>query len=368
MLMTSGLNAQSTFQKHYGGEGTQQGYCGIQTADGGYLAVGVTQMEGLDADVYLVKTDEKGDTLWTKSYGGSGHEYGRWVQEIADTGYIIAGYTNSYGSGGYDVYVIKTDLNGDTLWTETYGGVNDDRAYSVIVVDDGYVVTGNTKPSTFSIVYLLKIDKSSGTIIWEQEFGTSYSSGWKTRQTSDGGLITSGYHYVWSDAQQMNVSGGYLIKTLSNGTLVWDEKYEGWALSLVDVQELNSGEFIAAGADDTQGALLKTKSDGTLAWLKYPVPSIMHGFYSLLVENDTTYILTGTAYDSGLIVCETDSSGNKQISLTYDYPDTDEGWSIVGVNGNGYLITGHGEIVSKGDQMLLMKIDTGFCVILKNLK
>jgi len=214
------IDAQSTFQKFYGGDKEEIGHSGIQTEDGGYLAVGSTNSFGAGGlDVYLIKTDEYGDTLWTKTYGGTGSDYGSCVQEIPDTGYIIAGYTESYGSGGADAYVIKTDLNGDTLWTENYGGGSDDRAYSVLIVDDGYILAGRTINSN-SKVYLVKINKTSGAVLWEKEFGST-SSGHNTKQTSDGGLITCGSHQVWHPDWEMDVNAGYLIKTKADGSLIW---------------------------------------------------------------------------------------------------------------------------------------------------
>ena len=83
------------------------------------------------------------DTLWTRTYGGSGDEWAYSVQQTADGGYIVAGYTYSFGAGGGDFYLVKTNSQGDTLWTRTYGGSDDDGAYSVQqTADGGYIVAG----------------------------------------------------------------------------------------------------------------------------------------------------------------------------------------------------------------------------------
>lgn len=83
------------------------------------------------------------DTLWTKTYGGPGNDVGNSVKQTSDGGYIIAGYTDSYGVGGQDVWLLKTDINGDTLWTKTYGGSCNDRANSVQqTFDGGYIIAG----------------------------------------------------------------------------------------------------------------------------------------------------------------------------------------------------------------------------------
>src|ERR1039457_2751089 len=120
-----GLRAegQITFQKTYGVNADDIGYSVIQTYDGGYAITGTIGTNNYD--VFLVKTDSFGDTLWTKSYGGIHADYGYSIIQTNDSGYIIVGSTESFDA---DVYVIRTDSLGDTLWTRIYGGGSDDEA------------------------------------------------------------------------------------------------------------------------------------------------------------------------------------------------------------------------------------------------
>ena len=113
----------------YGGVDWDEGHSVQQTADGGYIVTGYTYSFGAGGiDVYLIRTDANGDSIWTRTYGSA--DDGGWsVQQTTDGGYIIAGATYSFGND--DVYLIRTDTNGDTMWTKTYGGADDDLSYSV---------------------------------------------------------------------------------------------------------------------------------------------------------------------------------------------------------------------------------------------
>ncbi|MCG2676856.1 hypothetical protein L6304_06800, partial [bacterium] len=132
--------------KTYGGKGFDEGSSVQQTSDGGYIIAGCTgSFAGRWLDVYLVRTDANGNALWTKTYGGKDIDGGSSVQQTSDGGYIIAGYTESFGAGGQDVYLIRTDANGNALWTKTYGGKDNDGGSSVQQTSDGgYIIAGCT--------------------------------------------------------------------------------------------------------------------------------------------------------------------------------------------------------------------------------
>ena len=149
------------WERTYGGSDDDEGYSVAQTSDGGYIVAGRTRSFGAgEYDVYLVKTDGLGDTIWTRTYGGGGEDLGYSVALTSDGGYIVAGYTGSFGAGG-DVYLVKTDAVGDTILTRTYGGSSDDWGYSVAQTSDGgYIVAGRTASfgAGGSDIYLIKTD------------------------------------------------------------------------------------------------------------------------------------------------------------------------------------------------------------------
>ena len=225
LLLVSLSNAQQRWERDYGGAGTEYSYSVQQTTDAGYIVAGGTLSFGNSYQVYLIKTNASGDTLWTRTYGGTNYDYGRSVQQTSDAGYIIAGFTNSFGAGGMDVYLIKTNASGDTLWTRTYGGTDNDPGYSVQQTSDtGYIVAGATHSfGAGDDVYLIKTD-GSGDTLWTRTYGgTNQDLGYSVRQTSDGGYIIVGSTNSFG-------AGNYdvwLIKTNASGDTLWTRTYGG---------------------------------------------------------------------------------------------------------------------------------------------
>ena len=151
------------WERTFGGENFEAGRSLQQTSDNGYIIIGQTESFGNGSnDAYLLKTDSQGNEIWSRTYGGSGTDQGRHVVETFDQGYIIFGHTDSYGSmGGFNFWLIKTDSNGDLEWQEYYGGSGDDRGFCGIQASDGgYAIVGqsNTGGSTGVDILLVKTD------------------------------------------------------------------------------------------------------------------------------------------------------------------------------------------------------------------
>src|ERR1044071_3573672 len=143
------LNAQTTFQKTYGGSNDDDMFGLTRTSDGGFAMVGNTRSFGdLNGDAYLIKTDSSGTLLWSKVYHGNGAEEMSSVRETADHGFIITGGTSSAGAGSFDALLIKTDSVGNLTWSKVYGGAGYDYfTYCVQTFDGGYISTGSTTSS-----------------------------------------------------------------------------------------------------------------------------------------------------------------------------------------------------------------------------
>jgi hypothetical protein len=209
---STGMEEWFEVPHHLGGWFDDSGYSVQQTSDGGYIITGETYSFGAgDSDVYLVKVDSEGNLKWQKTFGGSDLDYGYSVQQTSDGGYIIAGTTSSFGEGGTDVYLIKTDLTGQFQWQKTFGGNNGDYGYSVQQTSDGgYIIAGQTYSSGAGLwdAYLVKADPD-GNQQWEMTFGGSGQDRvYSVQQTNDGGYIIAGETYSFGTGD----SDVYLIK------------------------------------------------------------------------------------------------------------------------------------------------------------
>jgi hypothetical protein len=284
-------NGDTAWTRTCGGTGVDAGRSVQQTSDGGYIIAGYTESFGAgNLDVYLIKTDASGDILWTGTYGGTGDDGGLSVQQASDGGYIIAGYTSSFGVGGRDVYLIKTSVSGDTVWTRTYGGTGDDGGLSVRQASDGgYIIAGFTEPFGAGDydVYLIKTD-ASGDTLWTKTYGgTNNDYGSSVQQTSDGGYIIAGYTESFG-AGNLDV---YLIKTDASGDTLWTKTYGGTNNDYgSSVQQTSDGGYIIAGYTESFGAgnldvyLIKTDANGNVAVEEPPTPQLADSRTALRVQ------------------------------------------------------------------------------------
>ncbi|MCK4332240.1 MAG: hypothetical protein KAV40_01530, partial [Thermoplasmatales archaeon] len=162
LLIKTDVNGTEQWNKTFGGPDYDTSYSVTQTADGGYIMTGNTVSYGNNdsSDVWLIKTDGNGTEQWNKTFGGSNDDVGLSVQQISDEGYVLSGYTSSYGAGDYDVWLIKTDGNGTEQWNKTFGGLESDRGYSFIqTTNEKYVLIGETESfgAGWKDVWLLKV-------------------------------------------------------------------------------------------------------------------------------------------------------------------------------------------------------------------
>jgi len=303
-LLKTDSSGDTLWTRTYGGRLDDYGKSVQQTSDGGYIIAGETY-SGAAHDVYLVKTDSRGDTLWTRTYGGWHYDLGHSVQQTSDGGYIVAGATKSFGAGEYDVYLLKTDSCGDTLWTRTYGGSDNDYGHSVQQTSDGgYIIAGTTMSfgAGGNDFYLLKTD-SCGDTIWTRTYGgREWDYANSVQKTSDSGYIIVG----WTISFGAGSADVYLLRTDSSGDTLWTRTYGGsyWD-EAHSVQQTSDGGYIIAGETESFGAgggdvyLLKTNSSGDTLWTRTYGGTHNDWASSLQQTSDGGYIIAGSTWSFG---------------------------------------------------------------------
>ncbi len=177
LLFKTNSNGDVTWWKNIGGTGIQSGKGAVMAADStGYFITGYkNNFDSTGYDVWLVKANLSGDTVWSRSYGGDDWEIAHAINKLPDSTYIIAGETYSFGNGQRDMYILRVDGSGDTLWTRTLGGTADDVAkYIHIDRHDNILIVGNTESfgAGNSDVYLIYMDLNGDTI-WTKTIGTA---------------------------------------------------------------------------------------------------------------------------------------------------------------------------------------------------
>ncbi|MDD5530031.1 MAG: T9SS type A sorting domain-containing protein [bacterium] len=362
----------TTWTKTYGGTKNDKGYCVQQTSDSGYIITGETYSYGAGyKDVYLIKTSPIGDTLWTRAYGGIKDDCGNSVQQTTDNGYIITGYTDSYGAGNSDVYLIKTNSSGDTLWTKTYGGTSTDWGESVQQTQDGgYIISGGTYSyGVNGTVYIIKTN-SSGNVLWTKTYGmTGIDCGYSVRQTSDGGYIITGETAL---AYGIGFANVLFLKLNASGDTSWTKTYGGTTLDDYgfSVRQTNDGGYIIAGGTYSFGAgyadayLVKTNSIGNTLWTKTYGGTEYDLLESVNQTSDSGYILTGGISLSGtqkdLWVLKTDLLGDTMWTKVYGGTKDDWGHCTQQTTDGGYIIVGETSSYGAGGyDVYLIKVGDG---------
>jgi hypothetical protein len=321
-LIKTDANGDIIWAKTYGG--TSYASSVQQTSDGGYIVAGSTYSSGTGSDdIFLIKTDAKGNIQWAKIYGETVSDFAFSVQQTSDGGYIVAGFTTSFGAGEADIFLIKTDAKGNIQWAKTYGGATDDGAFSVQQTSDGgYILAGWT--NSFGTgewdIFLIKTD-AKGNVQWAKTYGGKGSEGASfVRQTADGGYIVVGTTNSFGEGE-LDI---FLIKTDANGNIQWAKTYGGasdeWASS---VQQTSDGGYIMAGytgsfgEDDWDIFLIKTDAEGNIQWAKTfgETDTIDRGASSVQQTSDGGYILAGNTISFGagehdIFLIKTNARGN----------------------------------------------------------
>ncbi|MBI4284933.1 MAG: S8 family serine peptidase [Chloroflexi bacterium] len=347
----------STWSKTFGDTAADISSSVRPTADGGYIITGYTYGSG-NPDVWLVKTDASGNKAWDKTFGSTASDYGRAVLQTADGGYVVAGYTYSYGAGKADVWLIKTDINGNKLWDKTFGGAGSDYGLAVCAAPGGgYVVAGYTDSSGSggTDIWLIKTD-ASGNKVWDKTFGSARNDyGYAVSPTLDGGYIIAGA----GDSSQGD-GDAWLVKTDATGNKLWERTLGGVDDQVaLSVYPASDGGYVLAGYTDSYSGieydawLVKTDAAGTKLWERgYGGPLVDYG-RSVVQTPDGGYAIAGETasygagdYDAWLI--RTDGNGNERWHETFGGSKNESGYSIDKTADGGFVMAGYTESYGAG--------------------
>jgi hypothetical protein len=364
VLVPCAVHAQRSWERDYGGPDHDYGRSAQQTSDGGYIMAGYTNSFGDSSQVYLVKTNASGDTLWTRTYGGVSNDCGYSAQQTSDGGYIVAGYTYSFGDGS-QVYLVKTNASGDGLWTKNFGGAGFDAGNSVRqTLDGGYIVTGATASfGNGQQVYLVKTD-SSGDTLWTRVFGGAYLDvGYTVEQTKDGGYIIAGTTSSFGTSFEV-----YLIKTDAAGDTVWTRTYGGTEIEFgSSAQQTSDSGYIVTGystsyGDSNQVYLVKTNSSGDTMWTRTYGGARNDYGSSVQQAEDGGYIVAGYTYSYGAgdrdaYLIKTDAYGDTLWTRTYGGTDADGANSVRSTSDGGHIVAGYSASLGGDFQAYLIRTD-----------
>lgn len=272
-----------------------------QTFDGGYILAGsigsTSSSNGIEA--YLLKTDSNGIKQWSRKLGGPADEYANCIRQTADSGYIFVGVTNSFGAGGYDLYVVKTHTNGDTAWTHTYGGTQQEGGTSSIrqtierTLDGGFILCGYT--SSFvtaggADAYAVKID-GSGSLQWSKAYGGSQSDAFlDVKQCADSGYVFGGYTGSFGGG----AVDAYLVRTDKNGDTLFTHAYGGGlaeygqSIALCADKGFGLAGYTASyGSGNNDAFLVKTDSLGNTSCHQYSTATVVSNAATQVMNTNT---------------------------------------------------------------------------------
>ena len=219
------VSGQIDFYKIYTNNGYDFGQGIVQLEDSSYVVTGSSSsFQNGASQAFLLKVDSLGDYKWSKNYGGSESDGGRRVLYKKNVGFYIAGYTNSYGNGGYDNYLIHTDEQGNFLWNKTYGGSGWEKVNNAILLPDtSIVMVGQSNSGTDGNdnFYIVRTNQNGDTL-WTKNFGTSGNDfATSVKSINDSMFVVGGTKYI-SDSLK---NKAYLMCYKNDGQLVWEHYF-----------------------------------------------------------------------------------------------------------------------------------------------
>ncbi|PCH93661.1 MAG: hypothetical protein COB85_06600 [Bacteroidetes bacterium] len=355
LLIWQSAQAQPVFQRGLGGSGADMGRVLRTTADGGYILAGRTTSFGAGGDdIYVVKLDAFADTLWTKAIGGPLDEaiVDVEIRQTVDNGYGILTNTYNDSTGISELLLVRLDAFGNTLWAKTYArGSGDSYGYDLEpTADGGFILAGRLNYSVFSSdATLIKTD-SNGDTLWTKIYGGSQGDAfYSVRTTQDGGYIAAGGSQSLGTGNTFDI---YLVKTDSLGNQEWARSYGGgvgsdWAYTVQTIDDggyVLGGQTLGFGQGNFDLMVLKTDSGGNLDWMKTYGGSSIEFFGHIEQTFDGGYILTGSTgvpnNGQNALLIKINDKGDTTWTMTYGGQFGDNGEYVQQTADGGYMLLG----------------------------
>ncbi len=289
----------------YGGASFDQaaGVCEVSGND--FLIVGSTASYGAGSyDAYVIRISSAGDTLWTRTYGTPSLDYGYAIVPSADGGFALAGSTTTPGQS-LNALLLKADANGNVIWQHSYGGTNVDEAFSLQQTsDNGYLLGGRSvppggvRPDMFAVR-----TNSAGDTLWTRRYGNEdWEEGAGAVETMDGGVFIAG----WKQSISNNDNNFFVVRANANGNQQWSATYGGAFLDRATaLRQSSDGGCILAGYTLSSGAgasdyyFLKFDTEGDTTWSRTCGGLGEDILYALDVTSDGGYIAAGMSSSYG---------------------------------------------------------------------
>lgn len=335
-LFTTATFAQNTFMKHYGGSGYQAGYAVKECFDGGYIACGYTGSAQNPYDLFIVRLDSIGDTIWTSKFTSSYQRVAFDVIQTHDSGFVTTGYIVSSNT---KLHLFKFDKNGDSLWSRQIG--NNDWGQAIQErPDHGFMIAGSR---------LFRTD-SMGNLTWSTPYPPFQYM--YIEKTLAGGyaLLSSGLGNI------------YLTLVDSIGYLDTAYAYPGYLYNPTNnvLCTTPDGGFVLTGSDtivNTQ--VVRIAADGSLLWTQNVAGDFGAG---VVARSDGGYAVVSNDSDQIAVhLTALDSSGNIQWTRSYNYPMLEWGQSLDFTGDGGFVLCGTTNSFypsGAGYDMLVIKTDS----------
>jgi hypothetical protein len=347
------LQPTLVFDNTYGGLDAERGIFVTEVKGGGFIAVGSTRSSGEgEEDVYLVRTNAQGKELWSATFGGSAPDFGWSVCEVAD-GFVIAGFTESFGEGENDFYLVKASRDGDEVWSRTFGGEGNDRCWALTPTSDGgLLLVGET--TSFGAgeqdVHLVKTD-AQGEFQWSQTHGGEKSDRAFAVSRAADGFVLAGQTF----SEGAGDRDAYVLKFSPEGELGWSRTFGGEASDVAHyVVRTDDGNFMVTGYTTSFGQdgddpfLIKIDPQGAALWTRViPLEGNNHTISGDQAADGGFYLVGFTEFGprrpKAALLVKTDPEGEPVWHRNFVIDGWGEtfGYTVRGLGDGGCVFTGH---------------------------